>query len=145
MPKRKILGEQNKIFSEVAEIDNTSAARKKRAAAIKRERRKLVRLLTDNDIADDKLEMADGLIGRAAYMKVTLEEYEEYLNENGHTEPFTQSEKTEAYDRERPIARLYNQMIKNYTQVMVKLIDLLPVKTNPKDLLTQEYESKYFK
>ena len=59
-------------------------------------------------------------------MRVTLEIYEKDLDENGYVESFTQSEKTEPYERERPVARLYNTMNKNYQSIIKQLTDLLP-------------------
>ncbi|MDP4174131.1 MAG: hypothetical protein Q8933_09200 [Bacteroidota bacterium] len=70
--------------------------------------------------------VADGLIRRAAYMRVALEDYERDLDENGYVELFTQSEKTDPYERERPVARLYNSMNKNYQSIIKQLTDLLP-------------------
>lgn len=48
----------------------------------------------------------DGIIRWAAFMRVTLEDMEKDLDENGFTELFSQSEKLEPYERERPLARL---------------------------------------
>ena len=73
----------------------------------------------------------DGLIKRAAYMRVTLEDMEQDLDQNGYVEMFTQSERTDPYERERPVARLYNTMNKNYQSIMKQLSDFLgkePVK-----------------
>lgn len=77
-------------------------------------------------IPDDLMRVADGLIRRAAYMRVSLEDYERDLDENGYVEHFTQSEKTPAYERERPVARLYNQMNRNFQQIIKQLSDMLP-------------------
>lgn len=67
----------------------------------------------------------DGLIKRAAYMRITLEEMERDLDKNGYVELFTQSEKTDPYERERPVARLYNTMNKNYQSIMKQLADFV--------------------
>jgi hypothetical protein len=68
----------------------------------------------------------DGLIKRAAFMRITLEDMEQDLDTNGFVELFTQSEKTEPYERERPVARLYNTMNKNYQSIIKQLSDLVP-------------------
>lgn len=68
----------------------------------------------------------DGLIQRAAYMRVTLEDYEKDLDEHGYVEMFTQSKDTDKYERERPVARLYNTMNKNYQSIIKQLTDLVP-------------------
>jgi hypothetical protein len=78
------------------------------------------------DIAIDRMGLIDGLISRAAYMRITLEDYEIDLDKNGYYELFTQSEKTDPYERERPAARLYNSMNKNYQNIIKQLTDLLP-------------------
>lgn len=78
------------------------------------------------NIPDDKMTIADGLIRRAAYMRVTLEDYERDLDEGGYVEMFSQSDKTEPYERERPVARLYNSMNTNYQKIIKQLSDLLP-------------------
>ena len=67
----------------------------------------------------------DGLVKRAAFMRVTLEDMEEDLDTNGFTELFTQSEKTDPYERERPVARLYNTMNKNFQSIMKQLSDFI--------------------
>ena len=89
---------------------------------IKREVRKLKKIYKEIH----KETLIDGLIQRAAYMLVTLEDYEKDIDENGYVEMFTQSEKTEPYERERPVVRLYNTMNKNYQSIIKQLSDLLP-------------------
>jgi phosphate uptake regulator len=91
---------------------------------ILREDKRLRRIY--KNIAKDKKAIIDGLISRAAYMRIALEDYEKDLNENGYFELFTQSEKTDPYERERPVARLYNMMNKNYQSIIRQLTDLLP-------------------
>lgn len=78
------------------------------------------------DIPKENVAVTDGLIRRAAYMRVTLEDFEKDLDENGYVELFSQSEKMDPYERERPVARLYNTMNKNYQSIVKQLNDLLP-------------------
>jgi hypothetical protein len=86
------------------------------------------------DIAKENKAIIDGLIQRAAYMRVTLEIMEGDLDSKGYVELFTQSEKTEPYERERPVARLYNTMNKNYQSIIKQLSDLVPkVEKKPED------------
>lgn len=59
-------------------------------------------------------------------MRITLEDYEKDLDNKGYVEMFSQSEKTDPYERERPVARLYNTMNKNYQTIIKQLGDLLP-------------------
>ena len=86
---------------------------------------------------------ADGLIKLAAFMRISLEDYEEDIKEFGYTELFSQSDKTDPYDRERPVVRLHIAMAKNYNTVMVKLFDLIPTKPASDDI-DPAYE-KFFK
>ena len=78
------------------------------------------------DISKDNKAIIDGLIQRAAYMRITLEDYEKDLDDNGYVELFSQSDKTDPYERERPVARLYNTMNKNYQSIVKQLSDLVP-------------------
>lgn len=78
------------------------------------------------DIPKKLMTVADGLIRRAAYMLVTLEDYETDLDAKGYVEMFSQSPNTPAYERERPVARLYNTMNKNYQSLIKQLAELLP-------------------
>ena len=59
-------------------------------------------------------------------MRVTLEDYEADMNSFGCVEMFQQSEKCDPYERERPVVRLYNSMMKKYSAVMRQLADLVP-------------------
>lgn len=68
----------------------------------------------------------DGLIRRAAYMLVTLEDYERDLDEKGYVEQFQQSPSVPSYERKRPVAELYGTMNKNYQAIMKQLNDLMP-------------------
>ena len=70
--------------------------------------------------------LLEGLIRRAAYMRVTLEDYEEDLDAGGYVEMFTQSPDTAPYERTRPVAQLYNSMNKNYQSIMKQLGDIVP-------------------
>lgn len=91
---------------------------------IKKEELRLKRIY--KEIPKDNKAIIDGLIYRAAYMRVTLEDYEADLDTGGYVEMFTQSEKTDPYERERPVARLYNTMNKNYQSIIKQLSDLVP-------------------
>lgn len=105
-----------------------------RGPKIKKEERRL--RLIYKDVPKQQKSIIDGIIKRAAYMLITLEEMEDDLSENGYVEMFSQSEKTDPYERERPVARLYNTMNKNYQSIIKQLTDLVPkpeVKTSKDD------------
>lgn len=78
------------------------------------------------NIDKESKEIIDGLIQRAAYMRITLEDWEKDIDQNGYFEMFTQSEKTAPYERERPVIRLYNTMNKNYQSIISQLSGLVP-------------------
>lgn len=88
------------------------------------------------NIPKENISVTDGLIRRAAYMRTTLEDFEKDLDENGYVEKFSQSPNQDPYERERPVARQYNSMNKNYQSIIKQLNDLLPKeppKTNESD------------
>lgn len=94
-----------------------------KAERITREERRLKR--NYKDIQKDKSAVVEGLIRRAAFMRATLEDMELDLDERGFVEMFAQGEQ-EPYERERPVARQYQQMNKNYQSIIKQLSDLLP-------------------
>ena len=77
------------------------------------------------ELPEDRLKIADGMIKRAAFMQVTLEDLEEDIKVNGTVEEFTQTKGIE-YDRERPAVRIYNTLVKNYSNAMKQIVDMLP-------------------
>ncbi len=97
---------------------------------IKREIKRVSNIYSE--ISEKERAAIEGLIRRAAFMRVTLEDMEADLDENGFTEFFTQSKDVEPYERERPIARLYNTMNKNYQGIMKQLTEFV-VKEPPKE------------
>lgn len=104
---------------------NLVAVKKKlvKAERITKEERRLKR--NYKDIQKDKSAVVEGLIRRAAFMRATLEDMELDLDERGFVEMFAQGDQ-EPYERERPVARQYQQMNKNYQSIIKQLSDLLP-------------------
>lgn len=78
------------------------------------------------DLPQNKLKIAEGLIVQAARLRVRLDQLWKDIQTNGETERFTQSEKTEPYERERPAARLFTSTDKNYQAVIKQLIEMAP-------------------
>lgn len=91
---------------------------------IKAELKKLKTIFKDLD--KDSLWLHDGLIHRAAFMRITLEDYETDINENGSVEMFSQSPDQKPYERARPVMQFYNTTNKNYQSIIKQLTDLLP-------------------
>ena len=92
--------------------------------AVKKEVMRLKKIFAD--IAPNDKAIVDGLINQAARLRVSLDIMWEDISINGDTELFTQSDKTEPYERERPVARLFNNRDKNYQQIIKQLTDKLP-------------------
>lgn len=90
---------------------------------IKKEHRRLTAVY--KNIEPSKKAIATGLIGRAAFMRVQLEDLELDLLENGWTEPFSQGNQ-EPYDRARPTSQIYNSTNANYQKIIKQLDGMLP-------------------
>ena len=91
---------------------------------VKKEYNRLKRLY--KELPKDVLNLVDGLIWEAADLRVRLENIRDDLDENGYDEMFSQSPDQEPYERERPQARRYIAMNKNYQSIMKQLGDRLP-------------------
>jgi len=96
---------------------------------VKKELNKLKRIYKKLD--NDTFAVVEGLIHRASYMRIMLEDYETEIDEYGTTELFTQSKDVPGYQRELPAVRLYNTANKNYQTIIKQLTQLLP-KEDPK-------------
>lgn len=99
-----------------------------REQAINREIARLTKNFSTID--GKKRSIIRGLIDRAAFMRVSLDEMEVDLDENGFTELFSQGDQV-PYERKRPTADLYNTMNANYQKIIKQLTDLTP-KEEPK-------------
>jgi len=78
------------------------------------------------DVPPNQYKVAEGLIIQAARLRVYLDALWKDLEKNGTTELFTQSEKTEPYERERPAARLFISTDKNYQAIIKQLNEMTP-------------------
>lgn len=95
---------------------------------ISQEQRRLMAMY--KDMEKPKKTIATGLIGRAAFMRVQLEDLELDLLENGWTELFSQGNQ-EPYDRARPAAQIYNSTNANYQKIIKQLDGMLPKTMEP--------------
>ncbi|MFK4316004.1 MULTISPECIES: hypothetical protein [unclassified Bacillus (in: firmicutes)] len=86
------------------------------------------------DIPNSKLKVVEGLIVQAARLRILLNEMWVDISENGDYEMFSQSDKTEPYERERPVARLYNNRDQSYQRIIKQLTDLLPEESNKREV-----------
>lgn len=121
MSKRKMSDEEKEKKQLETAKNRLVGQRKARVTAEEKRLRK-----TYEKLQKDQMVIADGLIRRAAFMRVTLEDYEADLYLNGSVEMFSQTDKAAPYERERPVARLYNSLNKNYQSIIKQLADMLP-------------------
>lgn len=99
-------------------------ATKSKESRIKAEKKKLAANYAD--LPPARKAIADGLINRAAFMRVELEDLESDLLANGWTEPFQQGKNQEPYDRARPQGQTYNAVNGNYQKIIKQLDSMLP-------------------
>lgn len=90
---------------------------------IDREKNRIEKNFTKID--EKKRAVARGLMKRAAFMRVELEELEADLLEHGWTEWFSQGEQA-PYKRTRPEADHYHKLNAGYQKIIKQLTDLLP-------------------
>ena len=95
---------------------------------IKAEESRLKRIY--KKIGSEKMNLAIGAIQRAAFLRVSLQELEDDINENGYTEKFQQGNQ-EPYDRKRPNGETYRSFEDSYLKTGKHLTDMLP-KAEPK-------------
>ena len=88
------------------------------------EEKRLEKIL--KDVPKQQIALCRRLIERAAFMLVTLMDYEREITKNGVITEMPQGEYT--IQRENPAAKGYNTMVKNYQAVIRQLTDLLPDK-----------------
>lgn len=93
------------------------------ADRIKAEKSRLSKIYSAMD--EDRKAMAMGLVERAAFMRVQLEDLESDLLANGWTELFTQGAQT-PYERARPSGQQYNTLNANYQKIIKQLDALMP-------------------
>ena len=87
------------------------------------------------NLSKDKMALSIGLIQRLAFLRISMQELETDLNENGYTEKFSQGDQ-EPYDRKRPNADIYVSFYANYLKTTKQLADMQPkaeVKANVSD------------
>ena len=77
--------------------------------------------------------LAQGLIIQAARLRVRLDKLWAELEDKGETEWFTQSDKTDPYERERPASRTFTATDKSYQSIIKQLNDMLPADTEKAD------------
>lgn len=95
-----------------------------REERVLKEQRRITRLF--KDIPPNKKKVVEGLIVQAARLRIMLDDAWDDINENGDVELFQQSPNVEPYERERPVAKLFNARDGAYQKIMKQLSDLVP-------------------
>lgn len=91
------------------------------------EEKEIERLTTIyKELPPKQFALAQGLIVQAARLRVRLDALWKELQEKGETEWFTQSEKTDPYERERPASRTFTATDKSYQSIIKQLNDMIP-------------------
>ena len=103
-------------------------AKKTKESRIKAEKKRLSANYAD--LPPARKAVAEGLIVRAAFMRVELEDLEADLLANGWTEMFSQG-KQEPYARARPQGQTYNSVNANYQKIIKQLDGMLPKEVVP--------------
>ena len=109
-------------------------ARKKqmtRDARIEAEEKRLREILSS--MPDDKLRLVEGLVQRAAFLRVELEDLEKDINENGSTEVYQAGPSSPPMTRVRAAAQHYDKMARQYLATCKQLADLADVSSASKE------------
>src|SRR5699024_9144347 len=91
---------------------------------VKKEKNRLKRIFSNTE--SNQMQVVSALITQAARLRVLLDEMWEGITNGGDYDLFSQSEKVEPYERERPVAKLYNSRDQSYQKVIKQLVELLP-------------------
>lgn len=105
-------------------MKNRDGLLEEREKLVKKEKARLQKLY--KDIPENQKKLTEGLLIQAARTRVLLNEMWVDITENGDYDMFSQSDKQEPYERERPIAKLYNSRNDSYCRIIKQLSDILP-------------------
>ena len=76
------------------------------------------------DVTPEKKKVAQGIIEEVAFMRITLQDLKEEINENGTIDIMPQGEYS--IRRQSPEVQTYNTMIQRYNTAYKELFNLLP-------------------
>lgn len=76
---------------------------------------------------EDKLRLVEGLVQRAAFLRVELEDLEKDINENGSTEVYQAGPSSPPMTRVRAAAQHYDKMARQYLATCKQLAVLADV------------------
>lgn len=110
--------------NKVKPLAPSAAAKRAKTRRINAEIKRLKECFKDIEI--NRFSLVEGLVVEAANMRINMEDLRKELDEKGWIELFTQSEKVEPYEKERPSAKLYISFNANYQKIIKQLTDLRP-------------------
>ena len=79
-----------------------------------------------SDMDDKRKKIAKGICKVAAFAYIEALDIMDDILENGWVELFSQSEKTEPYERERPVSGIMLRLFEKYTKSISQLNNMLP-------------------
>lgn len=106
------------------ELESRDGLLEERERLVKKEKMRLQKLY--KDIPEKQKKLTEGLIVQAARLRILLDEMWVDITENGDYDLFSQSEKQDPYERERPVAKMYNSRNDSYCRILKQLSDILP-------------------
>lgn len=74
-----------------------------------------------SEATPEERSILQGLVERAAFLRISLEDMEEDIRLNGFTEMFQQTPNAAAYERDRPIAKKYTELLRHYDETVKKI------------------------
>lgn len=108
---------------------------------IRAERNRIIKIYKNNNLDKDIIKVLEGLVSDAAFMRVAIEETKAELTKNGMMEKFKNG--SQEFWREKPESKVFLNFMKQYSNTMKLLIDLMPVqvKEEEQDQLLQFFQS----
>jgi hypothetical protein len=98
---------------------------------IKAESRRVRRIFDTIPHLDEKKRVLyDDLLNNIAFMRVSMEEAKELINEHGVCEPYTSGNNT--FLREHPAVKVFTTLSQRYLATIKQLVDMLPEAEQPK-------------
>lgn len=125
MPKKRLTDEEK--------------AKKKEQKLIRNEVARLSEIYINID--EKKRKSSEGLIENAAYTRIKLQSLKAFIDENGFTEMFSQSENQTPYARTRPEAEMFNKLLGHYLKYIKELNDLLPKPLSKSETMPDGFET----
>ncbi len=108
---------------------------------IRAEKNRITKIYKNNNLDKDIIKVLEGLVSDAAFMRVAIEETKAELIKNGMMEKFKNG--SQEFWREKPESKVFLNFMKQYSNTMKLLIDLMPVqvKEEEQDQLLQFFQS----